>query len=547
MKRILHTLFLVLFCTLQGVASIQDNSSIYDRYGSPVLMGKDTVFYLHTNIGALSAEKRALHVQSYLDEFLEDQHFNFDTLFIESDTSTAQTFIDYGNERIMIITDLDGLQEKMTRDALAISHLDAIKTAHAKYWIKQKWVDIAFGLGYSIILFISLIILIRLSNKIFKKLNKRIPDFIVKKVTHGIKIKELEIISERQVELFLITGVRWAERGIQVLLIYLSVVILISIYPGAQKITDQIISYLLTPIKSIIGVILDFIPNIFYIAVIVVISRFVLKGLRFFASAVENGTLDLNGFHQEWVEPTYKIVRFLVFVFTGVMIFPYLPGSSSPAFKGISIFLGVLFSMGSSSSISNLVAGIVLTYMRPFKNGDRVKVAETEGFIIEKTLLVTRVKTFKNVDVTIPNSLILNNHIQNFTSSNEGRKFIFSTSITIGYDVAWEKVHSLLLKACDEVPGVLSEPTPFILQKSLNDYHVKYELNCTLESVDRMEFIESDLHKNIQSLFNAADIEILSPAYTAVRDGNESTVPSETKGKMRQPGSGIDVFGKFFK
>ena len=524
-----------------------DSVNIYHRDSAPVVMGEDTLFYIHSSIGPmLSSQKRAEHIQSYVDDFLSNQNFNFDTLFIESDTLSKQTFIDYGNERILIITEKDAALDNTTRDALAISHLDAIKKAHSKYWIKQKWVNLILGLVYGILLIIGLIILIRGSNRLFQKINKIIPKFIEEKVTHGIKIKDLEIVSERQIELFFITFVRWLERALQVFLVYISVVILIYIYPGAQKITDQIISYLLKPIRSIFGMVLEFIPNVFYIVVIVIIARYVLKGLKFMTDAVQSGTLELKGFHKEWIEPTYKIVRFLIFIFTAVMIFPYLPGSSSPAFRGISIFLGVIFSMGSSSSISNMVAGIVLTYMRPFKIGDRVKVAETEGFVVEKNLLVTRIRTIKNVDVSIPNSLILNNHIQNFSSIGEGKHFIFNTSITIGYDVPWEKVHVLMIGACENVQDVLTDPAPFVLQRSLDDYAVCYELNCSLSNADRMEYVESDLHKNIQERFNEAEIEILSPKYTAHRDGNASTIPQETTGAMRKS-EGFDLLGKFFK
>ncbi len=211
----------------------------------------------------------------------------------------------------------------------------------------------------------------------------------------------------------------------------------------------------------------------------------------------------------------------MIIVFTLIVVYPYLPGSESEAFKGISKFLGVLFSLGSTSIIANMVAGVILTYMYAFKTGDRIKIGETSGEVIEKTLLVTRLKTIKNVVVTIPNSSVLSSHIINYSLLASDTGLILHTSVTIGYDVPWRDVHNALLEAaarCGE--NIRKEPAPFVLQTALNDYYVAYELNVYTERADRMAAIYSDLHCNIQDVFNEKGIEILSPAYSAIRDGN---------------------------
>jgi small-conductance mechanosensitive channel len=209
------------------------------------------------------------------------------------------------------------------------------------------------------------------------------------------------------------------------------------------------------------------------------------------------------------------------------MIFPYLPGSDSPAFQGVSIFLGVLFSLGSTSAIANIIAGLVITYMRPFTIGDRVRIAETEGDIIEKNLLVTRIRTVKNVDITIPNAMVLGSHITNFSSSAQDRGLILHTSVTIGYDAPWRKVHELLLGAALRTEHVMKDPAPFVLQKSLGDFYVSYELNALTDQPNMMVRIYSDLHQNIQDTFNEAGVEIMSPHYGAMRDGNQMAIPNE--------------------
>lgn len=186
-------------------------------------------------------------------------------------------------------------------------------------------------------------------------------------------------------------------------------------------------------------------------------------------------------------------------------------------------------------TISNVVAGVILTYMRPFQLGDRVKIADTVGDIIEKTLLVTRVRTIKNVDITIPNSLILGAHIINFSSSSfNPPPLILHTSVTIGYDAPWRTVHELLKKAAAATPHILKTPEPFVLQTALNDFYVSYEINAYTDEPNLMATIYSDLHQQIQDTFNEAGLEIMSPHYTQVRDGNKTTIPEEYLPKSYQ-------------
>jgi len=218
-----------------------------------------------------------------------------------------------------------------------------------------------------------------------------------------------------------------------------------------------------------------------------------------------------------------------MYAFMFIVIFPYLPGSDSPVFRGVSVFLGILFSLGSSSAISNAVAGLVITYMRPFTIGDRIRVGDITGDVIEKTLLVTRIRTIKNEEVTLPNSSLLSVHSINFSSSASGAGLILHTTVTIGYDVPWKKVHELLTKAASATSGVSrrDDRKPFVLQTSLDDFYVSYQINAFTEEAHKMAGIYSELHQNIQDKFNEAGVEILSPHYRAARDGNMTTIPTE--------------------
>ena len=165
--------------------------------------------------------------------------------------------------------------------------------------------------------------------------------------------------------------------------------------------------------------------------------------------------------------------------------------------------------------------------MRPFKMGDRIKLNDTIGNIIEKTPLVTRIRTPKNEVVTVPNSFIMSSHTVNYSTSAREYGLIIHTEVSIGYDIPWRRVNPLLIEAALNTPGVVDDPRPFVLETSLSDWYPVYQINAYIKDANRMSQIYSDLYQNIQDKFNEAGIEIMSPHYMAVRDGNETTVPKD--------------------
>ncbi len=225
--------------------------------------------------------------------------------------------------------------------------------------------------------------------------------------------------------------------------------------------------------------------------------------------------------------PTFHIVRFLLYAFMIAMIYPYLPGSDSGVFQGISVFVGLIVSLGSSTVIGNIIAGLVITYMRPFKIGDRIKLNDTTGDIIEKTPLVTRIRTPKNEVVTVPNSFIMSSHTVNYSTSAREYGLIIHSEVSIGYDIPWRQVHQILIDAALNTPGVVDDPRPFVLETSLSDWYPVYQINAYVKNAAKMAQIYSDLHQNIQDKFNEAGIEIMSPHYMAMRDGSETTIPKD--------------------
>jgi small-conductance mechanosensitive channel len=383
---------------------------------------------------------------------------------------------------------------------------------------------------YKILISIALlgvvILTIKATERILKRTNARLESCRGTCIP-SLKVQTLEVVSADHVT-DLLKGLAKAVRYILLfLLIYLLTPVILSLFPWTRSLISRYMSYIIAPISILFHGIVSFIPNLFFIAVILLVVRYVLKLLRVIFTEIQKGNVAFAGFHRDWAEPTFKLVRFLMIVLTIVMISPYLPGFGSPAFQGISIFFGVLLSLGSTAAIANVVAGVAITYMRPFNIGDRVKIADTMGDVIEKTLLITRIRTIKNVEVTIPNSMVLGSHMINYSALAREYGLIIHTSVTIGYDAPWRKVHELLIDAACLTQDVLKEPSPFVLQTGLNDFSIAYELNAYTANANELLRIQSELHQNIQDTFNEAGVEIMSPTYSAIRDGNQPTIPED--------------------
>ena len=320
--------------------------------------------------------------------------------------------------------------------------------------------------------------------------------------------------------------IRWV---IVVFVLYIYFPLVFSFFPWTKQLGENLFQYLFSAFGQILQGFIDYLPNLFVIATIAIFTYYIIRFIKLIFLEIERGNISFPGFYPEWAKPSYRLLLLLILALAMVIAFPYFPGSGSPAFRGVSLFLGLLFSLGSTAAIANIVGGIILIYTRAFEVGDRVKINDAVGDIVEKTLLVTRIRTIKNVVITIPNSTVLSSNVINFSatvSDPEAPPLILHTNITLGYDVPWRKVHQVLLSAADMTEHVLKNPAPFILQTSLDDFYVSYELNVYTDAPLIMSSIYSQLHQNIQDQCNENDIEILSPHYSAVRDGNQITIPA---------------------
>lgn len=412
-------------------------------------------------------------------------------------------------------------------------HAETIQKLKADHY-KKGWWQTGKHVFYFTLVLLGQFLLFRLSSWLYKKMKIRITNWRDTKLK-PISIQNFELLdTQKQVNLliFMANILRYVLLGI---LLLVTIPILFSIFPQTKELAYKILYYIWNPLKSILVGILDYIPNLFTIIVICLVIKYVVKGIRYLATEIDAGRLKITGFYSDWAMPTYHIIRFLLYAFMIAMIYPYLPGANSGVFQGISVFVGLIVSLGSSAVIGNIIAGFVITYMRPFKEGDRIKLNDTIGNVIEKTTLVTRLKTLKNEIVTIPNSFIMSSHTVNYSSSARNYGLIIHSEVTIGYDTPWRKVHQLLIDAALATPGVVPEPAPFVLETSLSDFYPVYQINAYIHDAESMTTIYSDLHQNIQDFFDKADVEIMSPHYTAFRNGNASTIPKEDDTDIKKP------------
>ena len=449
--------------------------------GVPVVVEGDTLYYLFAKRGGHTPQQRAEMNAAAITEL--GKRFNLQPDSVYAESSDIVTDLMYGNKVLASFIDQDGLWEGCSRDQLAaakrkviVDKLKVMKDEHSLWQLGKR-------ILYFILVIIGQYLLFKLTTWLFNKLKVRIQRLKDTKLK-PISIQEYELLdTQKQVNLlvFLANLLRYA---VMLLQLILTVPLLFSIFPQTKDLAYKLFSYIWDPIKSIFLGIVEYVPNLFTIFVIWLAVKYLVRLVHYLASEIQSERLKIGGFYADWAMPTFHIVRFLLYAFMIAMIYPYLPGSKSGVFQGISVFVGLIVSLGSSTVIGNIIAGLVITYMRPFKLGDRIKLNDTTGNVIEKTPLVTRIRTPKNEVVTIPNSFIMSSHTVNFSQSARDYGLIIHSEVSVGYDIPWRKTHQLLVEAALNTPGVVDDPRPFVLETSLQDYYPVYQLNAYIKDAN---------------------------------------------------------------
>lgn len=490
--------------------------------GYPVSVEGNTIFLIYEGIGSVTAEQRASAVSERIRKLI---YTNDDVSTITGADSPYGTAVMLGDRVLTIVTDEDAKHYHASRPVvanyLAVRVRDALaqgRSEHTPRFLIQAAIKGLVTLAvYAVIVWL----VVRIGRWLLKKLHTASTRI------GGITIQRSQLLAGERIAAILINGVRLFRVLLLISLTWVFLATEFNYFPWTREHGELLLNYVVRPVRLVGLAFLNYVPNLFYIAVIVTLMYFVLKVVRSLLREVELSNIRISSFYPEWAQPTYKIVRFLLIAFTAVVIYPYLPGENSPAFKGIGIFIGVLFSLGSTSAVANVVAGVILIYTRGFRIGDWVRIGDNMGEVTQQTMLATHLKTIKNEEIILPNSVILGGFVTNYSMLAQKDKLILYTSVTIGYDQPWRKIHELLIEAALKTKNILQTPAPFVLQNALDDSFVTYEINAYTDKPLLMVFTYSDLRANIQDVFFAAGVEIMSPTFHAVRDGNRTAMPRE--------------------
>lgn len=481
------------------------------------------VLTVYEPVGTLTPSARAEAIAGRVLHLAQESSIPADTVHLQERDAWTEIVAD--GMMLMAVTEADAKEAGKTRQALAQEDAANIRQAVVTYRQEHSWKMLFRGVVKAtvatLVLLIALWLVRRLSSLLRNQIGKRIRSSIIQgqKTAWHIFVGYLGPIV-----LTLGSILRWFVI-LALLEAYLTVTL--SFFSATREISLTTTAWVLSQLKFLATSFVDYVPNLLLIAVIAVITFYVIKLIRLISLKVREGDLTIRGFYPDWAEPTEKLIRMLVIALALVVAFPYLPGAKSPAFRGISIFLGVLLSLGSSSAVANAISGVILTYMRSFLVGDWVQIGDTMGEVIERNLLVTRVLTPKAEIITIPNATIMSGPVKNYSIEAKKTGVILYTTVSIGYSTPWEKVHELLRSAAGATAHVLKSPEPFVLQRALNDFYVSYELNAYTDTPREVLNIFSELHQNIQDRFNEAGVEICSPHFAALRDGNAASMPEQ--------------------
>ena len=545
-KKILNyfLLFISLLClhltgsastdTLQRKSILPSDSLSKKSFTAEVAPFGSTIYRVYVSIGPISPKQRASLNEQQIRLIAESPFYRSDSIRVfRSDLAYA---VMYGESIITSVFEEDAKAEGLTREIVAKKREAEIIYAIQQHRKATNLISIVKNAGFSLGILILFAIFISLINRLFRKLSGKMTDWQnrIMKILH---LKEYEFFNrERQLAILLIMLkiVRWIIILVLLIIAFLGIFYLL---PWTKALSITILDSVINPLKDILLALWRYLPNLVTIVVILFVTRLIIRLFKFLKAEVEKGTLKIPGFYADWALPTFNILRVLIIIFTIVAIWPYLPGSGSQVFQGVSVLFGLMFSLTSANALSNFIAGLTLTYTRAFKLGDRVKIGEVTGDIIEKSMLVTKIRTIKNEEITVPNTKIMNTEVINYSTCAPDMGLIMHTTVTIGYDVPWRQVHQLLIDAALHTELILKTPKPFVLQTALNDFYISYQLNAYTRSANEMAVIFSDLHQNIQDSFNKAGVEIMSPHYKAVRDGNTIAIPEENRPEDYNPPS----------
>jgi len=479
----------------------------------PVHLGDRTVLYVRQGLRSFTAAERAEQLSQRLTELADNRAMTPFKVRVEETKDSSDLLV--GNEPIVSVFDTDARDFLgATRYKVAEEAARKIEQAVAQYRAERTPRALAIDAAKAGAVAVVAALFLLLFERLFRKGRRLILESATRELAK-VESKMKYAVSAEHLRWPLLLLLRVVRLIVWVIVLYGAITVALSFFPHTRSIARDIDVLVLGPLGELALGMLTALPELLVVLVIALAARWLIRGARLFFYQVEHKRITIEGFYPEWARPTQRIVTVLVLVIAVIMAYPYIPGSKSPAFQGIAIFLGLLGSLGATGVVANLINGLLITYMRSFNVGDLVKIGDVLGVVEESSLLVTRLRTAKNISISVPNSLVLSGQVINYSAS--GRP-VLTTQVTIGYDTPWRQVHAMLLDAAAATDSLQTDPRPFVLQTALDDFYIRYELNFSVVDLTRLPATLSMLHQHILDEFNAHGVQIMSPHFVTNPD-----------------------------
>lgn len=487
--------------------------------GVPLIIEDDTLLVVYASLGGDDPVHRVASMERKILQIGKSLKITTDTMRIFESEYTAD--IMSGEQVVMRVSDLDGLWQGMSRRELAEQNMRIIgleiERLQAEYGLEAK----LQGLGWAVFLVVVQVVFFILTVRFIRHLRRRIIDGFSGKIK-PLVIKGYTLLNIHQWKRILLLLVRVLQVFLVIVQLFISLPLLFSIFPETEKFTWNMVNYVWSPLRDIALSVIMYFPNIVKIVVIIYVVHWLLRAIRHVADELQAGNLKIDGFYQDWAQPTYHIIRIFVIAFSVVVIWPLLPGSESGVFKGVSIFVAALFSLGSTTTIGNLISGIIITYMRPFLIGDFVRIDGREGVVVEKNAFITRLKDIKGNIVTVPNNSILSQQTVNYSAAlRHGEGTIVHSDFTFTYVVPRETIEQYLLEGATRCERLMKEPKPFVLVTALEDFYTRYEINAYTQEAEQLFEVYSELHKHIVDVFREHHLNPTSSHFVSVKENKD--------------------------
>jgi len=505
-------LLVVTFTFVSGSFSMTIKEVEETRVATVIVDG--TPLFRVYGTSTLPAKQRAKAISERIKTLARNSSFNTDNLIIREVDGLTQIYA--GDKHLVDIFKEDAQIEgsfspkNLTTELFLPRIISAIHDYRSQRETNVLLKNILRALLRTLLLSLLLFILFWLFKRFDQLLEKRF-----KRKIERLESKSLQILKSQQIWSVLKTVIRLVRALLIFSLLYFFINFVLGLFPWTRYVSQTLLGYVINPLYSMGRAVFDYLPDLFFLVILFFVVRYLIGTTYAFFKGIDRGQIKFKSFDAEWAFPTYRIIRVFIIIFALVVAYPYLPGSGSDAFKGISLLLGVLFSIGSSSLIANIIAGYTMTYRRAFKVGDRIRIGGNIGDVSQVRLLVTHLKSLKNEEIVIPNSTILNTEITNYTSLATKRGLILHTTVSIGYEVPSRQVEAMLLMAAERTEGLQRTAQHFVLETGLGDFGTTYELNVFSKRPDKTVQIYSYLHRNIKDVFNEYEVAIMTPHYTA--------------------------------